>query len=335
MKTFDVFGIGNPLVDLLVHVPDQFLDAQGLVKNRMYLVDYERQRKILSELEKNNAEVLYTPGGSCANSMIGIAQLGGATVFGGKIARDEYGRIYKTRLAKAEVVSSLGESEGATGSSLILVTDDASRTMNTHLGISQSFEFGDISRDLLKAVRILYIEGYLWDTEAQKEAILRTIEKAREYGVKISLSLSDPFCVERHAVEFNTLCRDCVEILFCNQEEAFGLTGSAVSQDALQRLHEQVETVAMTLGSRGALIAHQGQVTYVDPFSLPVVDSTGAGDAFAAGFLYGITQNKSILESGRIAAAMAALVISQLGPRFQGDLRTRLHQLLSSPGSLE
>ena len=335
MKTFDVFGIGNPLVDLLAHVPDQFLDAQGLVKNRMYLVDLERQQKILSELKKNDLEVLYTPGGSCANSMIGMAQLGGATVFGGKIARDEYGTIYKTRLVKAEVVPSLGESEGATGSSLILVTDDASRTMNTHLGISQNFQFRDISRDLLKAVQILYIEGYLWDTDAQKEAILRTIDQAREYGVKISLSLSDPFCVERHAVEFNKLCRDCVELLFCNQEEAFGLTGSAISQDALQRLNEHVETVAMTMGSRGALIAHRGRITYVDPFSLPVVDSTGAGDAFAAGFLYGITQNKSILESGRIAAAMAALVISQLGPRFQGDLRTRLHQLLSAQGSLD
>ena len=331
MKTFDVFGIGNPLVDLLAHVSDQFLEAQGLTKNRMYLVDFERQQKLLSELEKSNADVLYMPGGSCANSMIGIAQLGGATIFSGKIASDEYGVIYKTKLAEAQVVSSLGEGEGSTGSSLILVTDDASRTMNTYLGVSQKFQFCDISHDLLKEVQYLYIEGYLWDTEAQKEAILLTIKKAREYGVKISLSLSDPFCVTRHTAEFNELCQDCVDLVFCNQEEAFGLTGTKISQEALQRLNQHVETVAMTLGSRGALIAYQGQVTYIDPFHLQVIDTTGAGDAFAAGFLYGLTQNKSILESGRIAAAMAALIISQLGPRFQGNLQARLQLLLSSP----
>ncbi len=330
MKTFDVFGIGNPLVDLLAHVSGHFLKAQGLEKNRMYLVDFERQQKILAELEKNDMEVLYMPGGSCANSMIGIAQLGGSSIYGGKIGRDEYGAIYKEKLVEAKVASSLGEGDGSTGSSLILVMEDASRTMNTHLGISRNFRFADISQDLLKAVQYLYIEGYLWDTEEQKKAILLTIDKAREFGVKISLSLSDPFCVARHAAAFNKLCRDCVDLVFCNQEEAFGLTGTTISQEALHRLNEQIETVAMTLGPRGALIAHQGRVTYIDPFSLQVMDTTGAGDAFAAGFLYGVTQGKSILESGRIAAAMAALIISRLGPRYQGDLKTGLQQLLSS-----
>ncbi len=328
MKDINVFGIGNPLIDLLSHVSSGFLKAQGLEKDRMYLVDFGGQKELLSRLEEAGAEVLYAPGGSCANSMIGICQLGGTAAYSGKIGFDKYGRIYKEKLAEVKVESSLGEGSGPTGSSLILVPEDGSRTMNTHLGISQKFQISDVSEALLQRSQYLYIEGYLWDTEEQKEAILLTIAKAQQYGVKISLSLSDPFCVERHAEDFNKLLKESVDMVFCNQEEAFGLTGTTVSQKALLKLAEKVETVAMTLGAKGALISHQNQLTYIDPFSVEVVDTTGCGDAFAAGFLYGMTHGKSVLESARIASALAALVINQLGPRFQKELQSRMIELL-------
>lgn len=328
MKDIDVFGIGNPLIDLMAHVPDAFLEAQGLEKDRMYLVDFEGQKELIWRLDKIQAELLQAPGGSCANSMIGVCQLGGKAAYGGKIGKDKFGRIYKQKLAESHVVSSLGETEGPTGSSLILVMEDASRTMNTHLGISQKFESSDISEELLKRTQYLYIEGYLWDTEEQKVAILQTIETARKHEVKISLSLSDPLCVERHRDDFNKLLKECVDLVFCNQEEACGLTGTMISQKALDCLSKDVAVVAMTLGEKGALVSHQNQTIYVNPYPIEAVDTTGAGDAFAAGFLYGITQGQSALESGRMAAAMAALVIGQLGPRFQGDLPASVKALL-------
>ncbi|MBF0277899.1 MAG: adenosine kinase [SAR324 cluster bacterium] len=328
MKDIDVFGIGNPLIDLLSHVSSDFLRAQGLEKDRMYLVDYEGQKEIISRLEESGSEILHAPGGSCANSMIGLCQLGGTAAYSGKIGFDKFGKIYKEKLEAAAVESSLAEGDGPTGSSLILVPEDGSRTMNTHLGISQKFHVSDVSEALLRRSQFLYIEGYLWDTEEQKEAILLTIAKARQYGVKISLSLSDPFCVDRHAEEFNTLLKENVDMVFCNQEEAFGLTNTNISQEALYKLGDSVETVVMTLGSKGALIFHENEMTYVDSFSVEVIDTTGGGDAFAAGFLYGITHGKSASESGRIASALAALIINQLGPRVQGDWEPKLKELL-------
>lgn len=328
MKDIDVFGIGNPLIDLMSHVPEHFLEAQGLEKDRMYLVDAEGQQELLKRLEATHSEVFPAPGGSCANSMIGVCQLGGTAAYGGKIGKDAFGQTYKEKLAESGVVASLGETEGMTGSSLVLVMEDASRTMNTHLGVAQKFESSDIDEALLQRTKYLYIEGYLWDTEEQKKAILETINLAQKHDVKISLSLSDPFCAQRHQEEFNELLKTSVDLVFCNQEEAFDLTNTSLSQQALDRLSPHVETVVMTLGAKGALISHEGQTLFIDSISTEVIDTTGAGDAFAAGFLYGITQKKSVLDCGRIAVALASLVIGQLGSRLQGDMPASLHALL-------
>lgn len=326
MKTIDVFGIGNPLIDLLANVSDEFLSNLDLEKNRMYLVDEASQKKILDQLNEVNADVVTTPGGSCANTMIGIGQLGGNSAYSGKIGLDEFGTIYKTKLVEASVQSSLGEDKGMTGSSLILVTKDGARCMNTHLGMSQKFQESDVVDSLLEASKYLYIEGYLWDTEPQKEAIQATIAKAQTFDVKVSLSLSDPFCVQRNGDEFWKLIKGDVDLVFCNQEEALEMTQTKSSQAALQVLSEHLETTVITLGAHGALCSHKGEVTYVDPFPATRVDTTGAGDAFAAGFLYGITQNKSILESGQIASLLASLVIEQFGPRYQGDLQAKVKE---------
>lgn len=328
MSNIDVFGIGNPLVDLLASVSDQFLKEQNLEKNRMYLVDEDSQSTILEKLKAANTEITITPGGSCANTMIGIGQLGGNSAYSGRVGKDEHGDIYISKLQNATVTSSVGVGEGMTGSSLILVTDDGARCMNTHLGMCQEFHHSDVNEDLLKQAQYLYIEGYLWDTESQKEAIQKTIEKAKSLDVKVSLSLSDPFCVHRNGEAFWELIKGDVQLLFCNQEEAHAMANTTITQDAIQELGKHVETVIVTLGEHGALILNKGEITYIDPLPVEVVDTTGAGDAFAAGFLYGVTQGRTMVECGRLAAMLASLVIGQMGPRYAGDLQEHVSSIL-------
>ncbi len=330
MSTIDVFGLGNPLIDLQAHVSEAFLKSQGLEKDRMYLVDLEAQKQIITRLKEIQATIVSSPGGSCTNTMIGLTQLGARAAYSGRIGKDEYGSIYKEKLADTKVVPSLGEGNGATGSSLILVLEDASRTMNTHLGMCQEFRHDDILEDILKTSQFVYIEGYLWDTETQKEAVTVAIKKAKQHQVKISLTLSDPFCVQRNREDFQKLLKESVDLVFCNQEEAQDMAGTTVTHEALSIIAKDVETVALTMGEKGALIAHQGEVVYIDPLPVDVVDTTGAGDAFAAGFLYGITHGKSPLECGRMAAFMAAQVISQLGAHVQGDLQSKLQEYLKT-----
>ena len=328
MHSLDVYGICNPLIDLLSHVPEPFLGECGLEKDRMYLVEVEQQKSILIALAAQNLPIEFAPGGSGANTMIGIAQLGGRTAFTGKVGQDEYGDSYRDGLEAQGVKSCLGAGPGTTGSSLILVTPDAARTMNTHLGMCQQLEAADLDLEALRSSRYLYVTGYLWDTDTQKEAVRHALAKAKEFGVRVSLSLSDPFCVNRHRSDFIELLRESVDLVFCNQEEAFLLLDTDVSQDAVNQLGEWVETVVMTMGGRGSLIQHRGETVYVDALPVPVEDTTGAGDAFAAGYLYGMTHEKTPLESGRIASALAGAVIGHTGPRYQGNAQAKVRKLV-------
>lgn len=324
MKMLDVYGIGNPLIDLLAHVPDEFILDRNMDKDRMYLVTAEDQQKLLSDLAEENLGVAMAPGGSCANTIIGIGQLGGKAAFSGKIGADEHGKVYREKLEESGIQAYLGKDNGVTGSSLVLVTDDGSRTMNTYLGMSQELHYEDISEHAMIMSKYVYLTGYLWDTETQREAVTVALEKAKKHQTKITMSLSDPFCVNRHRDSFKELLKNYVDIVFCNQEEAFAMTNTKYSEEALEQLAADVETVVLTLGSRGALITNNGRTLYIDPVSVKAIDTTGAGDAFAAGFLYGITQGNSFLESGRIASFLAAEVISHMGPRAHGNVRQRL-----------
>jgi len=320
MENLDVYGVCNPLIDILCHVPDSFLKERGLNKNSMNLISLEEQQTLLLALAEKKLSVEFAAGGSGANTMIGIAQLGGCTAFSGKIGRDNHGKIYRDRLEDMGVKAFLGEGTGTTGSSLILVSNDGSRAMNTYLGISQELDVPDIFVDVIQSSKYLYLTGYLWDTEVQKKAVINALDQAKKNDIKVALSLSDPFCVKRHNVDFKKLLQGYTNMVFCNQEEAFSLLGTIVTQEALEILSKWNETVVLTLGANGALIAHHGQIYYIDPMPIHVDDTTGAGDAFAAGFLFGMTHEFSPLESGRIGAVLAGGVIEQTGPRYQGDV---------------
>ncbi|MBF0239092.1 MAG: adenosine kinase [SAR324 cluster bacterium] len=329
MKTLDVYGIGNPLIDLLVHVPESFLNEQSLEKNRMYLVDRIRQKEILNKLATAQYKVTTAPGGSCANTMIGICQLGGSAGFTGKTGDDEHGEEYQKQLTLAGVENFVAYANGMTGSSLVLVNPDGSRTMNTCLGMCQDLGENDIRKNVIKNAKILYFTGYLWDTDSQKAAVKHALETAKEHDTQIAMSLSDAFCVNRHTADFKSLLKEYVNIVFCNQEEAFALAETNHTQTAMDYLAENVQTVVLTLGGKGALISNNKVQSYVDSQTVKVIDTTGAGDAFAAGFLYGLTHGQSINECGQIATMMAAEVISQLGPRCTTDMKSKMKQLFS------
>jgi len=328
MQKFDVYGVCNPLVDLLSHVPDSFLKKLGIQKNIMHLVTLEQQQEILLALTEEKISLEVAAGGSGANSMIGISQLGGRSAFSGKIGRDEHGKLYREKLEALGVCDCLAEGEGATGSSLILVSEDGARTMNTFLGMSQELMNPDIDPDVIQSSKYLYLTGYLWDTESQKKAVLNALDEAKKREVKVALSLSDPFCVTRHKEDFINLLKGYASMVFCNQEEAFTLLDTEITQQAAETLSDWTETVALTIGAYGALISHRGETCYIDPLPVRVEDTTGAGDAFAAGFLYGMTHDLSPLDSGRIGATLAAAVIGQTGPRYLGNARILIQEKL-------
>ena len=328
MQKFDVYGVCNPLVDLLSHVPDSFMKKLGIEKNVMHLVTREQQQEMLLALAEEKISLEVAAGGSGANSMIGISQLGGRSAFSGKIGRDEHGKLYREKLEALGVCDCLAEGEGATGSSLILVSEDGARTMNTFLGMSQELMNPDIDPDVIQSSKYLYLTGYLWDTESQKKAVLNALDEAKKREVKVALSLSDPFCVTRHKEDFINLLKGYASMVFCNQEEAFTLLDTEITQQAVETLSDWTETAALTIGAYGALISHQGETCYIDPLPVRVEDTTGAGDAFAAGFLYGMTHDLSPLDSGRIGATLAAAVIGQTGPRYLGNARILIQEKL-------
>ncbi|MFL2739773.1 MAG: adenosine kinase [bacterium] len=328
MEKFDVYGVCNPLIDLLSHIPDSFLKKNGIEKSIMHLISIEEQQRLLRGLSADKLSVESASGGSGANSMIGIAQLGGRTAFSGKIGRDEHGKIYREKLEDLGVSARLGEGDGSTGSSLILVSDDGCRTMNTYLGMGQELQVPDIDPEVIKVSKYLYLTGYLWDTESQKKAVRAALDEAKRVETKVALSLSDPFCVKRHKEDFKSLLQGYASMVFSNQEEAFTLLETDVTQEAVDIMSKWTETVVLTLGANGAIISHLGQTYYIDPFPIRVEDTTGAGDAFAAGFLFGMTHEISPLDSGRIGAVLAGAVIEQTGPRFHGHAHSLIREKL-------
>ena len=193
--------------------------------------------------------------------------------------------------------------------------------MNTFLGMSQELVNQDIDPSVIQSSKYLYLTGYLWDTESQKKAVLNALDEAKKFDIKVALSLSDPFCVTRHKEDFINLLKGYANMVFCNQEEAFTLIETEITQKTIEIMSDWTETVALTLGAKGALISHQGETFYIDPIPVRVEDTTGAGDAFAAGFLYGMTHDMNALDSGRIGSALAAGVIGQTGPRYAGNAR--------------
>ena len=311
---FDVFGMCNALVDVQAKVDEPIIEELGLQKGGMFLID-ERQRQYLVEYLAERV-VHSEAGGSGANTMIGVSLLGGKACYTSKVADDEHGSLYRRSLSEKGVKPNLAVGEGSTGVSFILLTPDAQRTMCTYLGASQQLRPDEVNIDDLRRSRYLYITGYLWDAESQKQAVLHAMQEANRAGVRVAFSLSDIFCVRRHKTDFQRLLEQHVDVLIGNATEAQELSGGDNPYDAARLLADYCDVAVVTMDSRGALI-RQGDVVHEIPaFRVQAIDATGAGDMYAAGLLHGLCAGLSLEVAGRLAAYTAAQVVTKLGARL-------------------
>ncbi|HEX3064273.1 MAG TPA: adenosine kinase [Dongiaceae bacterium] len=324
-RLLDVVGIGNAIVDVLANADEDLLVKQGMVKGAMTLIDAARAEALYSVM----GAAIEVSGGSAANTIAGLASLGARAGFMGKIGNDQLGGIFRHDIQANGVVFETASAKSATPTArcLIFVTPDAQRTLNTYLGACIEFGPDDVDATLVAHAKVTYLEGYLWDPPAAKAAFLKAAKVAREAGRKVALSLSDAFCVERHRAEFRELLREHVDILFANEAEICSLWQVDSFDKALQATRGQCDVAALTRSARGSVILSGKDVHIVDAARVSqVVDTTGAGDLYAAGFLYGYTGGRDPYDCGRIGAIAAAEVIGHYGARPE----TPLSELLLS-----
>ena len=317
---FDVTGIGNAIVDVLAHAEDALLENEGLTKGAMSLVDAEEAKRLYGQI----GAAIECSGGSAANTIAGLASLGGAGAFIGKVHDDQLGEVFRHDIQALGVVfDSAPTMDGPpTATSMILVTPDAQRTMLTFLGACVNLSPDDVDENVIAASKVTYLEGYLWDRPSAKEAFLKAADVAHQAGRKVSLSLSDPFCVDRHRDEFRDLAEHHVDILFANEEEILSLYQTDDFDAALGHVRGHCEIAALTRGEKGSVIVNGDDVHSVDADPITTLtDTTGAGDAYAAGFLHGVTTGRDLDACGRIGGICAAEVICHMGARPDVSLK--------------
>ena len=318
---YDVIGIGAAIVDILSRTDDAFINAHGMVKGTMALCTAERSKFLYDRMGK----AVEVSGGSAANTMAGVASLGGKPAFIGKVGKDHLGEVFShdIKIGGVEFFGSFGAQPTATCH--ILVTPDGQRTMNTYLGACTELGPEDIDEKNIADAHVLYIEGYQWDTPQAKAAIRKATKAAKSAGRQVALSLSDPFVVDRHRGDLLGLIKDDVDGLFGNEEEIFRLYEASDLNNAIESLRGAKVLAVMTRGAKGA-VAFDGQTTTaVDAAPVAKVeDTTGAGDLFAAGFLFGYTHGRPLLSCARIGSMAAAEVISHMGARPEIPLRELL-----------
>jgi len=293
-------------------------DTAGIEKGMMTLVDDERQKNILDALAEH--KVNYCSGGSAANTIVGIANMGGSAAYACKTGSDDFGHHYLNEMKQLGIAIEVPQTEGQTGTCVVLITPDAQRTMLTSLGISSSLSADDIMAEEIAQAEYVYVEGYLFAGDATKAAALKAIEIAKANNVKVALTISDPFLIDICRDQFRELIEGPVNLLFCNEEEARALTGLEDPIDCAHAIHQHCENVALTLGKNGSIIMHEGEAFPIEGVEVEAIDTTGAGDMYAAGVLYGITNGLNWQQAGHLGSHAAARVVSQLGARLPQPL---------------
>ncbi len=319
-KRYDVVGIGNAIVDIIARCDDGFLSKHDLAKGFMRLIDAEEAARLYEAM----GPAIERSGGSVANSIAGLASFGAKCGFIGRVAADQFGGIFRHDIRSLGVAYDTPPAQdGApTARCLILVTPDGERTMNTFLGASVDFTPEDVDSGLIEAARIVYLEGYLFDRDHAKAAFREAARLAKRAGAKVALSLSDAFCVDRHRADFLTLVKEGADIIFANEKEITTLYQVNSFEEAADRALADCELAVLTRSETGSVIVAEGETLVVPAERLgEVVDVTGAGDLYAAGFLYGLTQGAQLSTCGRMGSLAAAEVISHIGARPETSLR--------------
>lgn len=317
-KKYDVVGMGNALVDMEFTVSDQFLADNGVEKGLMTLVDEARQNELMGVI--NTAEAKKQCGGSAANSVIAVSQFGGNSYYNCRVANDTLGKFFVEDLKASGVDHNLNVTnleEGITGKCLVMVTEDAERTMNTFLGITQDFSTADINESIINDGEFLYIEGYLITSPNGTAAMKAAKKLAEQSGTKVALTFSDPAMVKYFREGFVDVIGASVDLLFCNEEEAMLYTGKDDLLEAREELKKVAKHFVITQGKNGAMIFDGDTFIDIEPYPTQAIDSNGAGDMFAGAFLYGITNGHSYASSGKLASLASSKIVSQFGPRLE------------------
>ena len=323
IKTIDVTAIGNAIVDVVTAADEDFLTDHGIDKGAMTLIDAEQLQSLLPKTH----EATIISGGSAANTIVGFSMLGGSGAYIGKVKNDAAGDAFKSDLKDLGVsYTTTSTSSGpATAQCLVFVTKDAQRSMATYLGACVSLEPRDIDAKMIEASKVIYLEGYLWDPPKAKEAIKKAIELAHSTNCKVALSLSDAFCVNRYRTEFLDLVSNQVDILFANESEIISLYQADNINGALDAFPDNGVIAAITLGEKGSIIKRSEERWIIPAQKAPkIVDTTGAGDLYAAGFLYAFINNYTMDNCGKLGGLVASEIIQQYGARTETDFKSLL-----------
>ncbi len=319
-KKIDVVGIGNAIVDIVSNIDDEFLKENSLQKGSMNLINLENSGKILKDCKI----IKQISGGSAANTIVSLANLGNNVEFIGRVKNDKFGNFFSKDIKESGALfnSKYVETSESSAHSIILITPDAQRTMCTYLGASTEFEPNNINYESIKTSKYLYLEGYLWDSELAKQAFIKSAKIAKESNTKIILSLSDSFCVDRHRESFLNLINDFVDILFCNEEELKSLFKTIDLEQCKIKIDYLCELTVITLGEKGSIIVNKNKTKVIKPFLFgKAIDSTGAGDIFAGGFIHGLINNLSLNNCGQIGSICAGHIVTQIGSRSTINLK--------------
>ena len=328
-KKYDVFGVGNAIVDILAQVEDSTIVDLGLNKGGMALMSTDQQGDVLDRV--NDPSLSLASGGSAANTMVAIVQSGGSGVYSGKVANDTNGEFYHRDMGEAGInfyVPPTENSGETTGTCVVLTTPDAERTMCTHLGISTQLKKEDLDFDLLEQSKCSYIEGYLWDAEDPRAACVATFEESKKRGVRTAFTFSDPFLIDRFGEQFKGLVNDYCDIVFCNADEARMFLGVDSIEACAEKMGEICELVFITDGGDGCYVIENGKSAKVGGFPVKAVDTVGAGDAFAGGVLYGLTNGLDTLKSAKWGNYFASQVVARFGPRLPESLEAKKAEII-------
>ena len=324
---YDVFGIGSALMDVLIEVDHDYLLELNLKKGQFHLINEEHSKKLLEKIKKHKVKT--SPGGSSANTLYGVAMLGGSTVFCGKVGKDKHGNIYEEKMVNGRVKPNLGRSEKITGHAITFITPDSERTFAVHLGAALHLEKADIFFEDLKQSKILHIEGYQLEDKNLRDVSLHAMEFAKKHNVKISIDLGDPGIAQRNKTDIKDMIKKYADIVFANKEEAKALTGLE-PLEALNEIAKLTDIAIVKVGKKGSYIKSRNIIYEIPGYKAKTVDTTGAGDMFAAGILYGVAKGHDIKIAGHIGSYFAAKVVEQIGARLENIEKKEVQKLIKS-----
>lgn len=319
-KRYDVYGLGNALVDIVTEVDKDFFSKNGIEKGVMTLVDEKRQHQLIHAIDMKKSKM--SCGGSAANTVISVSQFGGKGYYSCLVARDELGRFFLQDLKRNGVDTNLTPEtcpEGITGKVLVMTSPDAERTMNTFLGISSHLSPAHLDEEALLSSAYLYLEGYLVTSATGLEAMKAAKKIANRNNIRTALTFSDPSMVKYFSSQMHEVIGPSVDLLFCNEEEAMIFTGTYTLMDAREKLKDMAQHFVITLGANGAMIYDGDTFISIEPYKVRAIDTNGAGDMFAGAFLYGITHGHSYAEAGKLASLASSRVVTQFGPRLEAN----------------